>query len=419
MRICIYTPILTTRIRYIMEFIFQDILKITPVFTHSVEEATSQTIPCISYGEKIAEDIPYFAASHFLLETEIIQFKLQKIKFADVFVPFPVQEGLLPFDIFAASFFLVSRYEEFVHKKYKKQPFTASDSYQKKENCLNKPLINDWAFLLKNILKSKFPDFIFPQKQFQNIPCIITVPTLQRPKGLIKKSKLFISDITHKDGRKKIIDNLAGLGYNELLNKEFLNNLYLQNNLEGHFFLDTGSYSNVSSIIKHFFNTIHKPSRFGIFQPSDLSSISAAVEPFKAELKTLKIPDILRTQQLDNLILPTYYLRLLNIGTQVDYSMGYKNHTGFRAGTCTPFKWYDLQLEKPSELTVYPYCITDFALIEMGATAAKSRIETLIERVQLVEGTFCTVWQLKNLSNNVKFKKWHYLYEFMTNYAKI
>ena len=52
--------------------------------------------------------------------------------------------------------------------------------------------------------------------------------------------------------------------------------------------------------------------------------------------------------------LPQSYQQLLACGISDDYSMGYADQIGFRAGTCTPFYFYDLENEIQTTLKVHP-----------------------------------------------------------------
>ncbi len=93
--------------------------------------------------------------------------------------PFPesiIQENLLffetsgdfPFDIFAAAFYLLSRYEEYLPfqpDKHGRFPHEASLAY--KENFLHLPLVNYWLEDLKKALRVKFPEFEFSDERFQ------------------------------------------------------------------------------------------------------------------------------------------------------------------------------------------------------------------------------------------------------------
>ena len=60
--------------------------------------------------------------------------------------------------------------------------------------------------------------------------------------------------------------------------------------------------------------------------------------------------------------LPTTYLKLIQSGILEDYSMGYASHLGFRAGICSPFRFYNLLEEKETDLVVYPFQVMDVTL---------------------------------------------------------
>src|SRR5690606_3166945 len=68
-------------------------------------------------------------------------------------------------------------------------------------------------------------------------------------------------------------------------------------------------------------------------------------------------------QHFSMLKFPQTYKDLLQAGIIADYSMGYTNQNGFRASYCYPYKWYSLEIESISSLTIHPYCITENSLI--------------------------------------------------------
>src|SRR5690606_12639845 len=55
-------------------------------------------------------------------------------------------------------------------------------------------------------------------------------------------------------------------------------------------------------------------------------------------------------QHYIKLNLPETYQNLIEQGIEEDYTMAYADETGFRAGTCTPFFWYDLSREEKTNL---------------------------------------------------------------------
>jgi hypothetical protein len=77
---------------------------------------------------------------------------------------------------------------------------------------------------------------------------------------------------------------------------------------------------------------------------------------------------ILRSRQHFSMLkFPKTYQDLLQAGIFADYSMGYTNHNGFRASYCFPYKWYSLDIESPSALTIHPFCISENTLISQSA----------------------------------------------------
>ena len=73
------------------------------------------------------------------------------------------------FDIFAASFYLLSRYEEFLpHVKDDYGRFLATESIAFKHDFLKQPVVDIWAYKLKSVLEEKFdnyPEHIRPKME--------------------------------------------------------------------------------------------------------------------------------------------------------------------------------------------------------------------------------------------------------------
>jgi peptidoglycan/xylan/chitin deacetylase (PgdA/CDA1 family) len=118
--------------------------------------------------------------------------------------------------------------------------------------------------------------------------------------------------------------------------------------------------------------------------------------------------------------LPETYQNLIDLEVEEDYSMGYASNVGFRAGTCTPFYFYDLDFEIQTPLKIFPFALMDTTLNDyMKLTPKQSlgRIRDLKNEIEAVDGTFITLFHNENLSDYLRWKGWKRLYESMLKIA--
>jgi hypothetical protein len=116
--------------------------------------------------------------------------------------------------------------------------------------------------------------------------------------------------------------------------------------------------------------------------------------------------------------LPDTYQKLIDLEIEEDYSMGYASHVGFRASTCTPFYFYDLDFEIQTPLKVFPFALMDTTLNDyMKLTPKQSlgRIRDLKNEVKAVNGVFITLFHNESLSNYLRWKGWKRLYKSTLN----
>ena len=101
---------------------------------------------------------------------------------------FETSSSDFPFDVLAASFYLLQRYEEYLpHQKdvYGRYAHTNSLAFQ--ANFLHLPLVDVWMLQLKQALQKKFPQIQFATRQFQFIPTYdVDIAFSYRGKGLLR-----------------------------------------------------------------------------------------------------------------------------------------------------------------------------------------------------------------------------------------
>ncbi|MBE5317551.1 hypothetical protein IM793_00145 [Pedobacter sp. MR2016-19] len=420
MHLIIFSNILTPRIKYIFNFIFKDILKAEVEFTgNSAYFLQSEHIK-ISYGnEPLGEEL-FFKSTPLLFSNKLEEIKPKTVSFGEYQVPFPVEQSALPFDVFAASFFMISRYEEYLSQRNTEEEFKPSKSYQHKWRVLDKPIIDEWALIIKSIIRKKHPTFKFQEKKFQHQPTIHFNMLTHLPDGFLNKTKFIFSAVFKKEnnylGSK--FDRLTGIGINNEQVLEQVKEIFVSKKSNPLYFLDFPDvpmdYIRTNNIAK-----ILNNQSVGLLRPC-ASNKQKMTEIKEGLVKLKKIHPNLTTstsQQLEVLKFPICYLNILNSGITSDYSMGYGSVPGFRAGTCTPFNWYDLQLEKVTPLVVHSYCLNDHILQFLIHEAATEKIHQYTDAVKMVNGTFYSSWSLKSLSDHPKYKKLKSLFREMLNYA--
>jgi len=100
--------------------------------------------------------------------------------------------------------------------------------------------------------------------------------------------------------------------------------------------------------------------------------------------------------------IPHSYRLLLKAGIKYDYSMGYHNIIGFRAGTSIPFKFFDLIENIETELTVVPFSLMDMTLMKYMNLNIETSIKVakkLIDNVLNNNGIFISIWHNEFLSD--------------------
>src|SRR5690606_23221739 len=185
----IYTQKLTPRISYIFNHICLHILGIEVVFTSFIEEFISHLGPKISYGKKPLGNELFFQSYGLLEQQGFEAIDISVKKWGDTVGFFGVSgNSCLPYDIFSASFYMISRYEEYLpHVKDEMGRFMASESLAFKEGFLQQPVVDIWAYIFKQKLLQAFPDMVFPKKKMSMHPIIDAAqPYMYKQKGIFR-----------------------------------------------------------------------------------------------------------------------------------------------------------------------------------------------------------------------------------------
>ncbi len=431
--IVIYSHKITPRVRYIFNHIFNRILSIPVKFTTEVAEFVAHNGPKLSYT-KAALGAEFFIKSHELLyEQGVSDLDITIQKWDEVPCFFATNlKSAIPFDIFAASFYLISRYEEYLpHVKDQHGRFTAQESLAYKHKFLEKPLVDIWAYKLLDALKEKFPNYEYKSRSYQFISTVdVDNVFAYKHKSLVRTTGGFINDFF----RLKIIDFWNRFMVLVNLRKDPFDTF--QKILETHkeydirtiFFFLIGNYTTYDTNV----SASKSKYRLLIKEMVDYAEVGLHPSYFTMQNQAMLKKEKLRMEGITNMPvsksrqhylrveLPKTYQQLIDLEILEDFSMGYANHTGFRASTCTPFYFYDLDFEIQTPLKVYPFALMDTTLNDyMKLTPKQSlgKIRDLRNEVRAVNGTFITLFHNESLSDYLRWKGWKRLYESMIKIA--
>jgi len=126
------------------------------------------------------------------------------------------------------------------------------------------------------------------------------------------------------------------------------------------------------------------------------------------ECKIIKSIDKHRSHFL-RLRFPNTYRELIKMGIKNDYSLGYSAVNGFRAGTATPFYFYDLLKEEITTLRVHPFIFMDTAMIDhlrLSPEEAEKVAMDLIDKVKKWGGEAIGIWHNYAMSERGQYAGW-------------
>ena len=185
----VYTHKITPRLTYTFKHLCQRILGIEVSFTSKIEDFIVHDSIKMSYAKQPLSNEVFVKSHSLLFEQGLSDIDITVNNWDNTKGFFATGERSdLPYDIFAASFYLLSRYEEYLpHVKDNFGRFLASESLAYKEDFLQEPVVDVWAYNLKAVLKTRFPKYVFPERQY-NIEPIIDVPSAYNyaDKGLLR-----------------------------------------------------------------------------------------------------------------------------------------------------------------------------------------------------------------------------------------
>ncbi|WP_054851689.1 polysaccharide deacetylase family protein [Olleya sp. ITB9] len=423
----VYTHKISPRFKYVFKQICTRILGIPVNFTTVIEEFIAHDSLKMSYTRQPLSNEIFVRANELLFEQGLSDLDINVLPWEETKCFFPTGEkSALPFDIFAATFYLISRYEEYLpHVKDDYGRFTAQESLAFKNKFLDQPVVDIWAYKFKAILQDNYPDFDFPDQKYTVRPVIdIPVAYDYKLKGLMRTiGGTFKDFFTFKFKRLyQRYSVVMGFKRDPYDTYKYVINKQKTSKYKFVFFFLLGDFStydkNINfqkqkfiSLIKHVGDYCQVGIKTSFFALSNIEILKEEKVRMERIINTAIVGS---RHSFSKVNLPESYRHLVELEIPEDYTMGYVNYLGFRAGTCTPFLFYDLDFEVQTPLKIVPFQALDFAFLKYHSLLDKQQaLKRLIQSIKQVNGTFVPVFHNYTFGNNPRWQHFKNLFNII------
>jgi hypothetical protein len=332
----------------------------------------------------------------------------------------------LPFDLFAASFYLVSRYEEylpFMPDTFNR--FEAQNSLAYQYDFLRIPLVNLWIAEFEKLLLKKFPKLMIAHRNYNYVSTLdIDNAYKYQEKGVMRSlggylKALFEFDKADLKQRTSVLlkkekDPFDSYAYQLEIQKKY--------NLKVIYFFLLGDYGvndknhpsnnyGFQQLIKHLADYADT----GIHPSFGSNGNPHQVKVEINRLAKITHREIFNSRQHFSMLkFPDTYATLLELGITNDYSMGYSTFNGFRASFCMPFYWYDLDDELETGLKIHPFCLSETSLrYKDNATPENiaALAKPIADEVKKYNGELVTIFHNDTMGTALEWVDWKNIYE--------
>jgi uncharacterized protein DUF7033 len=420
----IYTPNITPRIKYIMHYVFEEQFGLKYEIVNDEKKFNNNnSAEKIIYSAKNIGNGVYFFSNDLLFENDIKEFDIFSGEVNNKIVLFKHdKKDALGFDVFAAIFYLLSRYEEYLQKPTDKfGNYDFKNSILNKSNCMHVPVVEQWLDMLKEVITKSFPSLRLKKDEaqfalsfdvdvayaYQNRSFALTIGGLAKKIISLNFSALKDQILTILHLRKDMFDTYDYI-FSKIKNKKAI------------FFFNMGSYakydknpSHKNKAFQKLIKLIYKKNLVGLHPSYASNSNYNLIAEEKKWLEDIVGSAITSSRQhYLKLQFPDTYNHLIENGIKSDYTIGYHDTYGFRAGTCKPFSFFNLKTNETTNLRLFPFAIMEGTLddvMKLDVESAKKIISELISEVRKYKGLFIPLWHNSTLCT----KNRHAIFEFM------
>ncbi|MBN1768451.1 MAG: polysaccharide deacetylase family protein [Prolixibacteraceae bacterium] len=420
------------RVEYAFRLVFETLLHCPVAFF------ADQALFARAEGVKINYTDDYFSGClnlnpHGLLsENTIDDVHPLVFKWDDLPVFFNVENSFLPFDIFAATFYLTARYEEYLPgKRDDKGRFRSEGSVAFKNGFLEKPLVNLWVRKMAKVIEDINPESHFDFSGFSYLPTIdVDNAWAYKHKGPVRNVLSAMRDlaagrIANLVERFRVLMHLKPDPYDTY---SYIRKINREQGFKPIFFFllnKAGAHDRSmwwrNPFLRKLIKSISQNYEVGIHPSYQSNFVRGQLTSEVLRLQTIVKHRVKFSRQHYLMLkLPETYRVLCENNIEADFTMGYADRAGYRASIATPFQFFDLKRNNATELTIYPFVVMDVTLkhyCRLTPKAALTKIEQLMDETAGCGGTFISLWHNETLRDSGSWAGWRVVYQKMTEKA--
>jgi peptidoglycan/xylan/chitin deacetylase (PgdA/CDA1 family) len=325
---------------------------------------------------------------------------------------------------------MLTRWEEHVNKnRDNHNRFPATESLAFKNNFLDRPVVNEYVEMLKNMLLKVGLDQQLKTRNYQlflthDVDVPLKYPNIKS--GL----REIVGDIVKRKDFKQAYRNLyqkikvhIGVQKDPFDTFDYLMDISEKNNVKSYFFFmgqGLTSYDNMykssDKFIKELIKKIKGRGHFiGIHPTYDAYNNKEQFKKEKEELeKNLDSKINFGREHYLRFEVPTTWQIWEDNGMVWDSTLSYADKEGFRCGVCYEYSVFNILTRKKLNLKEKPLIVMDGSFtnyqIDMKPQEVEKKIEYYIKKVNKYNGEFILLWH--NSSFNTKeWQKYQYIYQ--------
>ena len=425
----IFVEKVNERLTYAFDFIFKE-RDLSYVFTSSESEFEKSLRPKFNYSKKNIANTASITPSKMLFDDGVENYTLNRSLFNE--------EECLSIngvsDPVASIFYILTRYEEYDSSfKDKHGRHIGKKSVLYRFGWHEKAMCDRWS---ENILwfLSAHTSFTFEKKKYrpQIIPTFdIDKAYAYKHKGIMRNVLGYFKDLYATDTIRTKERSMVLSGSKKDPFDNYDKIFEIQNRgFDVKLFWMLGNYGKYDKNISH----KNRRHRRLIRKMDTIASIGihpsyrSNSNEFNIHNEIERLQSIIKKhvrssrQHYLMLFLPKTYQQLIEQEIENDYSMGYADIIGFRAGTARSFHWFDLTTNKKTSLVIHPFCYMDGSLneyLELSTNEAEERIAQLYLEIQNYGGQFIFLWHNDTISDYGHWAGWSKVLEFSLRLSEL